>query len=83
MAVFEDQLRVRRERGLPFPVPLMLMYAPRDPMVPPRWATGCARSCPDATFVKLREGSHFAHVDAPRAFLESAVPFLRGADGEP
>ncbi len=83
MAVFEDQLRVRRDRGLPFPVPLMLMYAPRDPMVPAEVGDRMRALVPGATFVKLREGSHFAHVDAPRAFLDSAVPFLRGADGEP
>ncbi|MBK6575735.1 MAG: alpha/beta hydrolase [Sandaracinaceae bacterium] len=82
MTAFEAQLCARRERGARFPVPLMLMYAERDPMVPPEVGERMRALVPDAEFVKLREGSHFAHVDAPRVFLESAVPFLRGADGD-
>ena len=76
----EGELTARRARGARFPVPLMLMYAARDPMVPPEVGERMRALVPDAAFVKLREGSHFAHVDAPRVFLESAVPFLRGAE---
>lgn len=83
MAAFEAQLQARRARGTPFPVPLMLMYAARDPMVPAEVGDRMRALVPGATFVKLREGSHFAHVDAPRVFLESALPFLRGVDGDP
>ncbi len=58
-----------------FPIPLMLLYAPADPMVSPEVgkvlsvATGV-----DVTW--LERGSHFAHVDATDEFLSAALPFL-------
>jgi pimeloyl-ACP methyl ester carboxylesterase len=78
MARFEQQLRARRDRRRAFPIPLQLMYAPRDPMVPPEVGRRLRALLPDAQFVALSEGSHFAHVDAPSAFLSAALPFLRG-----
>jgi pimeloyl-ACP methyl ester carboxylesterase len=66
-------------RALPggrFPVPLTLIYARRDPMVPPEVGTELAKLIPSAKLVWLEEGSHFAHVDAPSAFLAAALPFL-------
>ncbi len=69
-----DQLK--RLRGLGgFPVPLQLVYARKDPMVPPRVGEVLARAT-GAPLTWLEEGSHFAHVDAPEAFLEAALPFL-------
>lgn len=72
----------RFERALartrPFPVPLQLIYARRDPMVPPSVGARMSAAVPDAAMVWLEEGSHFAHVDAPTAFLAAATPFLRG-----
>jgi pimeloyl-ACP methyl ester carboxylesterase len=60
----------------PFPIPLWLVYAPRDPMVPPIVGDRLRALIPGATFVKLETGSHFAHVDAPAHFLAAIEPFL-------
>ena len=76
---FTRELRARQARGECFPVPLMLLYASRDPMVPPRFGEEFARLIPDAAFVKMSEGSHFAHVDAPQVFLPPVVEFLSRA----
>ena len=61
-----------------FPVPLQLVYARTDPMVPPEMGEALHRLVPQAEMIWLEESSHFAHVDTPEAFLEAAVPFLRG-----
>jgi len=78
-----DTLSVRGMRAFraaleaaPFPVPLLLVYAKRDPMVPPAVGKKLAALVPGARLAWLAEGSHFAHVDAPDAFLEEARPFL-------
>jgi pimeloyl-ACP methyl ester carboxylesterase len=75
MRRFERALEARR----PFPVPLMLVYARRDPMVPPSVGVRLGKLVPEASMVWLEEASHFAHVDAPDAFLDVAIPFLRTA----
>jgi len=59
-----------------FPVPLMLLYAKEDPMVPPIIGERLHRLLPSATFAEVEHGSHFMHVDAPEAFLEHVLPFL-------
>ena len=59
-----------------FPVPLQLIYARTDPMVPPAMGDALHHLVPDAEMVWLDESSHFAHVDTPRAFLDAALPFL-------
>ena len=76
---FQAELRSRRARGEAFPIPLLLLYAERDPMVPARFGDVMAART-GAPLVRLREASHFAHVDNPRAFLDAALPWLRGAD---
>jgi pimeloyl-ACP methyl ester carboxylesterase len=73
---FHRTLRERRARRQPFPVPLLLMYAQRDPMVPPRFGDDFAALVPDARLVRMAEGSHFAHVDAPQVFLPPVLDFL-------
>ena len=62
----------------PFPIPLQLLYARRDPMVPPVVGERLAALVPEAEMTWLEQGSHFAHVDAPEAFLAAALPFLHG-----
>jgi pimeloyl-ACP methyl ester carboxylesterase len=57
-------------------VPLLLLYAKRDPMVPPAVGRALHALVPDARFEEIAEGSHFAHVDAPEAFLRVVLPFL-------
>ena len=59
-----------------FPVPLLLVYARQDKMVPPIVGERLAKLIPDARIEWLEEASHFAHVDAPEAFLKAAIPFL-------
>jgi pimeloyl-ACP methyl ester carboxylesterase len=79
MQVFERDLEAR---GTRFPIPLQLVYARKDPMVPPVVGERLARLLPTAEMVWLDNASHFAHVDAPAAFLRAAVPFLtREASG--
>ena len=68
---------VRDLEGCPrFPVPLQLIYARTDPMVPPEMGHVLHRLVPEAELVWLDESSHFAHVDTPEAFLDAALPFL-------
>jgi len=59
-----------------FPVPLQLVYARTDPMVPPEMGHALHRLVPEAEMVWLEKSSHFAHVDTPEAFLDAALPFL-------
>jgi pimeloyl-ACP methyl ester carboxylesterase len=73
---FHRDLRARRAAGTRFPVPLLLLYAERDPMVPPRFGDVFASLLPDARLVRLVEASHFAHVDAPDRFLPPVLDFL-------
>lgn len=59
-----------------FPIPLRLVYARRDPMVPPVVGERLARLLPSADMVWLEAASHFAHVDATDAFVHAVLPFL-------
>jgi pimeloyl-ACP methyl ester carboxylesterase len=72
---FQRTLRSRRARGEGFPVPLLLLYARRDPMVPPRFGEVMAART-GARLVWLEEASHFAHVDAVERFLPPTLDFL-------
>lgn len=73
MKAFEEALV---QLGGRFPIPLMLLYAKEDPMVPPEIGRRLHRLLPTATFAEVERGSHFMHVDAPEAFLERVLPFL-------
>lgn len=77
MQRFEQVLTERRNRGEGFPVPLMLVYAAKDPMVPPQIGDRLQSLCPDSTFVKLEDSSHFAHVDTPERLVTAVLPFLQ------
>lgn len=65
--------RLQRER---FPIPLQLIYATRDPMVPPQMGTKLAKLVPSAEMVWLERCSHFAHVDRPETIARQIVEFL-------
>jgi pimeloyl-ACP methyl ester carboxylesterase len=67
---------VRALRRAPFPIPLLLVYADRDPMVPPAIGERLAALVPSAELVRLGEASHFAHVDAAPRFVAAIEPFL-------
>ncbi len=76
MTEFITRLQHMRDSGEPFPAPLQLIYARRDPMVPPTVGERLASLLPGASMHWIDEGSHFAHVDAPEEFLRIALPFL-------
>jgi pimeloyl-ACP methyl ester carboxylesterase len=59
-----------------FPIPLCLVYAARDPMVPPVVGDRLRALIPDAEFIRLDKASHFAHVDAAAPFVDAITPFL-------
>lgn len=83
MARMRSVLRRRREAGEGFPVPLQLLYAERDPMVPPRIGDALAELIPDAEHVRLERASHFAHVDATERFLPPVLRFLGSGSAAP
>ena len=68
---------VRALRAAPFPIPLLLVYAVRDPMVPAVVGKRLHALVPGARFVELDAASHFAHVDAAARFVAACEPFLR------
>ncbi len=76
---FEATLTSRHQSGQSFPIPLQLIYAERDPMVPPTVGRRLYALLPDADWVELQDASHFAHVDNPDAFLPPALRFLAGS----
>lgn len=63
-------------REAPFPIPLLLVYAPSDPIVPAEIGDRLRALIPQAQFVRLATGSHFAHVDAVPDFVAAVMPFL-------
>lgn len=71
-----QRLMTRLARA-PFEVPLQLIYARRDPLVPPTVGDKLAALLPEAEMVRLDGCSHFAHVDRPEAVLDAVLPFLR------
>lgn len=73
MRDFEQRLRGLGGR---FPVPLGLVYAERDPMVPPEVGRRLHALLPTAEMVWLKDASHFAHVDATERFVEAISDFL-------
>ncbi len=80
MAKFRDALIRRKAQGESFPVPLQLVYATQDPMVPPHIGRKLHALLPDAEMVWMDNASHFAHVDAHKRFLGHALPFLQASD---
>ena len=76
MGRFERALRALDGR---FPIPLCLLYVPRDPMVPPSVGARLRALLPEAQWIELPEASHFAHVDAAERFLAVTAPFLAGS----
>jgi pimeloyl-ACP methyl ester carboxylesterase len=76
--VREMRAFVRALRATTFPIPLLLVYAERDPVVPPVVGDRLRALVPAARFVRLADASHFAHVDAVERFVEVVSPFLAG-----
>jgi pimeloyl-ACP methyl ester carboxylesterase len=76
MKDFHKVLSIRKDQSQPFPVPLRLIYAAQDPMVPPRFGKIFHDLIPGSEYIELNNASHFAHVDNPRAFLDASIGFL-------
>jgi pimeloyl-ACP methyl ester carboxylesterase len=74
---FEERLLDRRMKGQRFPIPLQLQYVKYDPMVPAETGPRLRAAIPDAEYLELQQGSHFAHVDAPDAWLPPTLAFLQ------
>lgn len=72
---FAMRLKFARRNG-GFPVPLQLIYARQDPMVPPDHGEALAEAIPDAQMIWLERSSHFAHVDTPELVLGAMEGFL-------
>jgi pimeloyl-ACP methyl ester carboxylesterase len=73
---FRDTLTRRSAGGQQFPVPLLLIYARQDPLVPPSVGERLAALVPTAALHWLDRSSHFAHVDTPAAVSETVINFL-------
>ncbi|MCU1283392.1 MAG: hypothetical protein JWM53_6938 [bacterium] len=76
IAAFVATLAERRDAKRLFPVPLLLLYSRRDPLVPPSVGERLHALVPDAPLVWLDDTSHFAHVDTPDAVVGALRPFL-------
>ncbi len=66
----------------PFPVPLLFVYARKDPMVPPRVGYALHRLARGSELRYLDGTSHFSHVDTPDQMVETILPFLRSNEAE-
>ncbi|NNM51699.1 MAG: alpha/beta hydrolase [Pseudomonadales bacterium] len=76
LQAFIDQLVALKESGRAFPVPLTLLYARQDPMVPPSVGTRLADLVPTAKMIWMENTSHFAHVDTPEAVSKLVIAAL-------
>lgn len=74
---FVADLKQHRDHDQPFPIPLMLIYAREDPMVPPEIGPKLHQLVPDAEFRWLERSSHFAHVDSPDRVVALTDDFLQ------
>jgi pimeloyl-ACP methyl ester carboxylesterase len=66
---------VERVSKAPFPVPLRLVYAREDPMVPPSVGARLGRVMPGVKLVWLDDSSHFAQVDTPERMVAEIEAF--------
>ncbi len=80
MTQFQARLKRLRAAGAPFPVPLLLLWAREDPMVPPAFGPRYAAAIPSARLAWIEQASHFAQVDQPAATAAAILGFLDGGD---
>ena len=77
MTKFVATLAARRDAGTPFPVPLLLLYSDRDPLVSPKNGDRFQSLIPSAKLSWLTNTSHFAHVDTPEPTVREVMGFFR------
>ncbi len=73
---FVRQLQALSSAGRAFPVPLLMIYAETDPMVPPGVGRRLHALLPDTDLVWLGQSSHFCHVDTPERVVELISSFI-------
>jgi pimeloyl-ACP methyl ester carboxylesterase len=76
LSAFVAELEQRRQVGAGFPIPVCLIYARRDPMVPPSVGRRLSMLVPEAELHWLERSSHFAQVDSPDEVTAIARRFL-------
>lgn len=76
LRAFAADLDLRRQVGSRFPVPLCLIYARQDPMVPPSIGQRLSALVPEAELHWLDRSSHFAQVDSPDEVVAIARRFF-------
>lgn len=64
-------------RRHPLPVPVRLLYAKKDVMVPPAIGPKFHADMPGSELVWIEDASHFLHVDAPERTVQKIVEFDR------
>lgn len=72
MTKFHERLRATD----PFPVPVLLLYARKDPMVPAAVGPALEALVKGARLEWVEDASHFMHVDAVERFLPPALAFI-------
>jgi pimeloyl-ACP methyl ester carboxylesterase len=70
------ELEALRSEGRPFPVPLLLVYARRDPMVSPDNGARLHELIPGSKLCWLEDSSHFPQVDSPERLVELIFDFV-------
>lgn len=74
---FRNTLRQRLAANTPWPVPMLLLYAAYDPLVPAETGPALKALIPDSELLVLQGVSHFMHVDGPEQFLPPVLRFLK------
>jgi pimeloyl-ACP methyl ester carboxylesterase len=80
---FVAELEGRRAAGTRFPIPLLLLYARQDPMVPPVMGERLSALLDGVDLVWLDQSSHFAHVDSPERVVPILLDFLSRPSDRP
>ena len=78
---FTQSLEQAKQNQEDFPVPMLLIYARTDPMVPPSIGRRLYELIPSAKLMWLDNSSHFAHIDSTNELMEPIMNFL--SEGEP
>ena len=76
LARFVSELDRRRRGDVSFPVPLLLLYAREDRIVPPAVGQALQKLVPEASLVWLERSSHFAQVDQPDEVVQTLRDFF-------
>jgi pimeloyl-ACP methyl ester carboxylesterase len=76
MADLKKRLEALRGAERAFPVPLLMIYARRDPMVPPSIGERLHALIPDSELCWLDDSSHFPQVDSPERLVALISKFV-------